>query len=48
MTIVLTASDPDTGDTVSFIIVSPPASGDLFEGATVTGDKITTGGVTSS
>ena len=43
VTILLTASDPDTGDTLSFIIVSPPAGGDLFEGATITGDKITTG-----
>ena len=42
VTIVLTASDPDTGDTLTFIIVSPPAGGDLFEGVTITGDKITT------
>ena len=42
LTIVLTASDPDTGDTLTFVIVSPPAGGDLFEGATATGGKITT------
>ena len=41
--IVLTASDLDTGDTLTFVIVSLPVDGDLFEGATVTGDKITSG-----
>ena len=40
--ITLAASDPDTGDTLSFIIVSPPASGDLFMGNSVAGDKLTT------
>ena len=43
VTIVLTALDQDTGDTLTFIIVYLPASGDLFEGITLTGDKITTG-----
>ena len=42
MIITLAASDPDTGDTLSFIIVSPPASGDLFMGNSVAGDKLTT------
>ena len=43
VTIVLTASDPDTGDSLTYIIVSHPAGGDLFEGGLATGDKITTG-----
>ncbi len=41
--ITLAASDPDTGDTLTFIIVSPPASGDLFMGNSVAGEKLTTG-----
>ena len=43
VTIALVASDPDTGDTLTFIIVSPPVSGDLFMGNSVAGDKLTTG-----
>ena len=42
MIIELSASDVETGDTLTFIIVSLPSSGELFEG--ITGDKITTGG----
>ena len=43
VTIVLTASDWDTGDTLSFGIVSLPAGGDLFEGGTASGEKIIAG-----
>ena len=42
VTIELPGSDVETGDTLTFIIVSLPSSGELFEG--ITGDKITTGG----
>ena len=41
--ITLTGSDADTGDTLTFLIVSLPGSGDLFVGPSVTGDKITMG-----
>ena len=47
VSIVLTGSDPDTGDTLALIIVSLPRSGDLSEGMTniTTGDHILSGDV---
>ena len=41
--ILLEGSDPNTGDTLTFIIVSLPARGNLFHGATATGERIITG-----
>ena len=45
VTIVLKASDPNTGDKLAFIIASLPKSGDLSEGAVkiTTGDHILSG-----
>ena len=41
MFIKLVASDPDTGDTLTVIITSLPGSGNLLEGPTMRGNRIT-------
>ena len=41
--ITLQAIDPNTGDTLTYTIVSPPQSGNLFEGVGNSGDLIITG-----